>query len=361
MIDISASDLAEHVRNLRSRKASRFRILVCLAATVLAAFPAGAAAPSTPRTEVPVPVEVVKDATVIPAKMAPVGAAPNGREGRVQLACMVDPRGKPFEVTVMQSTGDKVLEEMAIHTIERSTFEPASVNGKPIEGELELILKYTHPQLKSASRQFMSAYKSLAQAIAANDRVAADAAIGGLKVNGLYEDALMGVALYNYARRWGDDAQQLTGMQRALSGSDLLPPDLYQAILAAALTLEVKTLRYGEALSTWQLMQKRGVAPDVAAHWKPIIEQLEKARTDDSSYELPGALTERGWYVRLFKTHFRAAVDKGSISRVKLRCKRKFLSFNFDPSLQYEVHAQDGDCVLALEGQPGTEFRLVQF
>jgi hypothetical protein len=274
---------------------------------------------------------------------------------------MVDSRGKPFEVTVMRSTGDEILEEMATHTVEHSPFGPASVNGKPIEGELELIVKYTHPQLKPASRAFMAAYKSLAEAIAASDRLAADGAMGRLKVDGLYEDALMGVALYNYALKWGDDAQRLDGLQRALAGGDLLPAGLYRATLAAALSLEVKTLRYGEAMSTWQLMQKRGVAPEIAAHWRSTIEQLEKVRTDDSSYELSGALTEEGWYVRLFKTHFRAAVSKGSISGVKLRCKRKFLSFDFDPNLQYEVHAQDGDCVLAFEGEPGTEFRLVQF
>jgi hypothetical protein len=241
---------------------------------------------------------------------------------------MVDPRGKPFEATVMRSTGDKVLEQMAIRCIEHSTFEPASVNGKPIEGDLELNIKYNNPQPKRTSNEFIAAYASLMQAIAAGDRAAADEAMGRLKVGSLYEDALMGMAHYNYALKWGNDEQQLTGLERTLDGSDLL---------------------------------QAGVAPDIVANLKSIIEQLEKIRIDDTSYEVQGALTEGRWYMHLFKTHFRAVISKGSISQVKLRCKRRFLSFNFDPGLQYEVRAKDGDCVLQFEGEPGTEFRLVQF
>ena len=338
----------------------RTGILVCVVAALLPARDAGAA-PTAPSTDPAVPIEVVNDASIIPAKMAPVGEAPNGREGRVQLAFMVDSHGKPFEVAVMRSTGDKVLEEMATHTIEHSTFQPATVNGKPIEGELKLIIKYVQPQPRRASREFISAYKALTQAIAVNDRVAADRAMDQLKVGGLYEDALMGLALYNYAQKWGDDVQQLAGLERALAGGDLLPTDLFRAASVAELRLDVKTSHYGEAMNTWQLMRKRGVAPDIAAHWEPIIEQLEKVRTDASSYEVPGVLTEGSWYVHLFKAHFRATVSKGSISRVKLRCKRKFLSFIFDPDLQYEVHTKDGECVLQFEGEPDTQFQLVQF
>jgi len=336
-------------------------------AAVLPAFAAGQTLPtsSAPATDERVPVEVFNDATVIPGKMAPsvpAGEDTGGREGLVQLAFMVDPRGKPFEVTVMRSTGDKVLEQMAIRCIEQSTFGPTSVNGKPVEGGLGITVKYIQPQRKRLSTNFIAAYKSLMQAIAASDRAAADEAMGRLKAGSLSEDALTGIALYNYALKWGDDGQQLPALERALAGGDLLSADLYRAALVAMLRLEVKTFRYGEAMNTWQRIQKAGVVPpDIAANLKSIIEQLEKIRTDDSSYEVPGSLTEGSWYMQLFKTHFRAVVSKGSISRIKLRCKRKFLSFEFDPGLQYEVHAKDGDCGLQFEGEPGTEFRLVQF
>jgi TonB family protein len=353
-----------------TRPCQRFRVpriiaMASIVAVVLPAFAAGQTPPtSAPATDERVPVAVFNDAAVIPRKMAPSvpdGEDTGGREGRVRLAFMVDPRGKPFEVTVMRSTGDKVLEQMAIRCIEHSTFEPASVNGKPIEGDLELNIKYNNPQPKRTSNEFIAAYASLMQAIAASDRAAADEAMGRLKVGSLYEDALMGMAHYNYALKWGNDEQQLTGLERTLDGSDLLHADLYRSALVAALRLEVKTFRYGEAMSTWQRIQKAGVAPDIVANLKSIIEQLEKSRIDDTSYEVQGALTEGRWYMHLFKTHFRAVISKGSISQVKLRCKRRFLSFNFDPGLQYEVRAKDGDCVLQFEGEPGTEFRLVQF
>ena len=54
-------------------------------------------------------------------------------------------------------------------------------------------------------------------------------------------------------------------------------------------------------------------------------------------------------------------VAQGSISDVKLRCKKHYLDFRFDPTLNYEITGKDGDCSLELDGVLGTRFTLVQF
>jgi len=56
-----------------------------------------------------------------------------------------------------------------------------------------------------------------------------------------------------------------------------------------------------------------------------------------------------------------AVVAQGSISDVKLRCKKHYLDFRFDPTLNYEITGKDGDCSLELDGVLGTRFTLVQF
>jgi hypothetical protein len=45
---------------------------------------------------------------------------------------------------------------------------------------------------------------------------------------------------------------------------------------------------------------------------------------------------------------------------VKLKCSKAFVSFAFDPQLQYEVQSKYGACELVLEGTPGTQFQLTQ-
>jgi TonB family protein len=45
-------------------------------------------------------------------------------EGWVNLGFMVDPKGKPFEITVLASTGNKTFEQEAVRTLEHATFDP---------------------------------------------------------------------------------------------------------------------------------------------------------------------------------------------------------------------------------------------
>ena len=85
------------------------------------------------------------------------------------------------------------------------------------------------------------------------------------------------------------------------------------------------------------------------------------APSDGSTYEVSGSITDTGWHLHLFKRHFRAVVSEGYISQVKLRCAKNYRYFAFDPTLQYEINSKDGDCAIALDGAPGTQFKLTQF
>jgi len=81
-------------------------------------------------------------------------------------------------VTVVQSTGNKVFDETALRALERATFEPGSLNGKPIESSYEM--KYTFV-IKGAERgahiEFIRALHALTAAIQSKDRSAADVAM----------------------------------------------------------------------------------------------------------------------------------------------------------------------------------------
>jgi hypothetical protein len=46
---------------------------------------------------------------------------------------------------------------------------------------------------------------------------------------------------------------------------------------------------------------------------------------------------------------------------VKLRCQKHYVSFDFDPNLQYDVASKDGECEMEMIGTPGTRLKLMQF
>jgi TonB family protein len=68
-------------------------------------------------------------------------------EGWVQLGFMVDGTGKPFEVTVNSSSGNRVFERQAIAAIERSAFTPGLLNGQPIDSatQIKVVFQFATP------------------------------------------------------------------------------------------------------------------------------------------------------------------------------------------------------------------------
>jgi TonB family protein len=285
-----------------------------------------------------------------------------GVEGWVIISAMVDPDGKPFEVGVERSSGNKNMETLAVQSIERATFEPGTSDGRPVESVFEMKYVFQNGSFTpGAHPAFIRAYGALQEAVRTGDRAAADAAIQKLTITTLYEDAYLGLAQYIYATRWGDADAQLRGLLRALGGEEFLAHTQRRAVIVAALQHQLERHDYFEVLQLWQRLQKVGVDKDTAANIRPVIGQIETLRTGSASYVMSGTLDDNGaWYVHLLKSRFKAEVSSGAISKVKMKCSRKFVAFTFDPQIQYEVRIRYGDCVLSLEGTPGTRFELTQ-
>jgi hypothetical protein len=136
---------------------------------------------------------------------------------------------------------------------------------------------------------------------------------------------------------------------------------LFQSALIARMKLELNAHEYAEVMTTWKRLEKSGVDKGTESRVLPVIDQLQKLRSDDSAYEVTGRMPDGEWFLHLFKRHFQAVVSEGFISQVKLRCDKRYVYFAFDPKLRYEVASAYGNCSVELEGAPGTKFKLVQF
>ncbi len=297
----------------------------------------------------------------------------SGRGGWVTLDFMVDTQGKPFEISVSRSTGFEALDALAMKAIAASTFEPASVNGNPIESAFTFkYVVWEGPEESVIGGPFISRYDALKRALKKNDRAAADAALKKMVITNLSEDAMFGMATYLYAQKWGDQSQQLEGLQRALAheGNTLsnsggrihdLPRFFVDQALQLSMDLQIKLHLYAEALQTYRRLQGAGLDSATLAQFKTAAAQLEKIRTDNSWYSVAADMPQGTWSLNLFKRHFRAEVAAGSISQVKLRCERRYVAFAFDPNLQYDLAPNSGNCAIEMLGAPGTRFKLIQY
>jgi len=350
----------------------RLGVLSCALLVLLSDRTSAQAPPeSTPEPQAApaqrVPVELF---TAPQAKKIDMESFPHSeldREGWVELAFMVDKGGKPFEVTVIRSTGNPTFEKVAVRSIEHSTFEPAMLNGAPIESGTEMKYLFKNARFEQspgAQPGFVKYYKALGKAVTSGDRTAADEAMQKLQVTNLYEDAYFGVASYLYATKFGNEEQQLEGLRRAIAREDTahyLPRDLFRFALFNCMQLEVKHLQYAEAETTWKRMQKVNLDKDTYERLQRQVAKLETIRNDDTTYSVPGQISDKNWYLHLFKRRFMAEVHSGYISEVRLRCDKRYWFFHFDPALHYEINRNDGQCSIELVGAPGTQFKLMQF
>ncbi|WAK02355.1 energy transducer TonB [Methylobacter sp. YRD-M1] len=69
-----------------------------------------------------------------PAPEYPEIAMERGWEGRVLMKVHVQPDGKPDEISVIQSSGKKVLDDAAVSTVKKWSFVPAKRGDTPIAG-----------------------------------------------------------------------------------------------------------------------------------------------------------------------------------------------------------------------------------
>ena len=294
-------------------------------------------------------------------------ALSNNREGWVRLDFMVDPDGLPYEVAVTESVGHDSFHQAAIDALEKSRFEPARLDGKPLDAGHHLYYHFEMAGSTGARAWFVRTYGATMNAIGEGDRKKADRLLEELESSGplnLYEDAFLHVAKSGYYTAWGNEQQQLEALDRAVghrSAEKRLSESLYTSLQRARFLLLIKTQDFGRAMQTFETLAEYPLDEEVLAQLRVVVGELETLRVDDRGYSVPGEFGDRyTWSYNLFKDEFFLADVQGEIEEIKLRCAKKYVFLRFDPDLQYKIGQKYLPCHLQLIGDPGTTFRLTQ-
>ena len=278
---------------------------------------------------------------------------------------MIDPEGKPYEVVVTDSTGSQAFERSALKVVTRWTFEPALMDGVPIDAGSNYKIKFSlSGPHGGAGRSFIRAIKRLNKSISSDDREGADAALVTLDVQNLYEDAYLNLARFSYYLRWGSERQQLNALRRGIaheSQANYLSKKQFVSALLSMFVLEVRLQDYAQALMTWKKLEAYDIDEQERAKLQNVVDDLVVLKEDDRSYAVSGQIgANSSWFYRLLKNSFSLDVTKGEVAEIKLRCDKKYVFFRFDPDIQYRIADNYGSCSIELVGNPGTTFSLVQ-
>lgn len=292
----------------------------------------------------------------------PEGEVGSGKEGWVHLDFMIDPRGRPYEIVVTDSMGGTPFETSAIAAVEKSTFQPARLGGKPVHSLFTVHIPiYRGSRAKVASKRFESVYRDLAKAIDAGDKAAADDEVTKLKPETLCEYALEGVVLYGYHLKWGTESQQRNDLRRALAFDPLSNLDKRTLLLAVQelIKLDLKRNDLSEALALWTMLRVAGWADEVRA-LKPAMDKAEALSKSDQPISLVAEITKgTSWIHLLPRRRFELAVHSGRLSGFKLRCETEFGVYRHQPGMTYMTGEEARRCKIEVTGEEGTRFDLI--
>ncbi len=253
-----------------------------------------------------------------------------------------------------------------MRAVERSTFEPASLGGRPIDAGYNLKISFSleGDGQPGARPGFVRDYRRTVAAIDAGNRAEAEALLEDLAVKNLYEDAYLNLARYEYFARWGTREQRLHALERAVAHEQeqkYLPAEVFRWALLTRFALEVDLQDFGGALQTAGVLQSQDLTREQAAALQATVRRIHELERDDRSFAVTGRMgSGRSWYISLLKRRFYIDQVEGAVAELKLRCDRDYVLFRYDPQMEYRISENQGDCHLEVIGDPGTTFRLVQ-
>ena len=297
----------------------------------------------------------------------PRRAAGKGQEGWVELSYVVEPDGSVSNVIIEDSSGQRDFERTALKSVKRWTFEPATVNGEPVQQcNSSVRLDFTLGGKRQGARgSFVKRYHEVRQLIVDDQFSEAEEALNALKERpkwNLYEDAWYWMAKAHYYMETGDEQRQLSSLMKAAGSSGrYLDDELYGTVLTQIFVLQYQQHHYQAALETYDKLTSNEYSRQQAAEWQVYQQKIEAILAGPEHIGVYGEITDKShWLYRLSRREFAFVDVNGQLDKLDIRCDRKRHVYSFNPDNAWKLPESWGSCWVFVYGEPKSNFTLVQ-
>jgi len=307
----------------------------------------------------------------------PSREARRGVEGWVQVSFLVTPEGSVEDILIEDSSGRQSFEKATLKAVRRWTYEPATMDGKPVEQcHTKVRVQYAldQPTRERGARQhFKSEFQKANQLLSEGKLQEAHAAIDEIEdqyVTTLYESSRLWILRSMLQEKEGDELGQLTSLKRSISGDgEYIESSLYVGVMLRIVNLDLKFQHYADALDAIETLKDLDVDNDTATKLATIEQELEQLKTSDQTVAVDGEVGEAQdeyhgagmwWHTLLRRTAGIEAVS-GSLERVELRCDWHRVKAKPASGRAWRIPPDWGDCSIYVFGEPGSTFQLFEY
>jgi TonB family protein len=304
--------------------------------------------------------------------------AQRGIEGWVQVSFVIQPDGTVGETLIEDSSGRRAFEKETIRAIGQWTYEPATMNGEPIEQchtQVLMMFKMDESSKKrsGAKQRFRRHYAKTIQLLEEGKLDEARSAIDEMKENhvtNLYERSRLWILRSMLQEKEGDDLGQLESLIRGVSGGgQYVEPKVHLTVMLKIFNLQMQFQHYADALETLETIEGLNLDDDKAAKLALFKKQIAGLRNTDQALAINGEIGEAReehhgagmwWHTLLRRTAGIEAVS-GSLERVELRCDWRRVKAKPEKGRAWRIPPDWGECSIYVFGEPGSTFQLLEY
>jgi TonB family protein len=298
----------------------------------------------------------------------PAAAQAAWKEGWVIVSYCIDTSGSVRDPVIDRSSGSKDFERAALRTLPKWKYEPATLDGVPVEQcatRVRLSFQFGGPL--GARPKFAKSWRAAQKLIDANDLAGAEAKLAVLVPENDYEAARIHFARARIAERRRDLRAQYEETQSALRYSHGVEKSLKGDAKRSAFALATNLRLWADALSLYEELEEDD-PQELSDSLRTTGEALTSHVKGDHGLATTGELTCRCdeenqqalWEVRLLRREFGFADVKGKIERFELRCQGRRFTAKFETDKNWRVPPKWGACQLYVFGDAGATLRLVE-
>lgn len=298
----------------------------------------------------------------------PMEAARDGRTGWAKFSFIVEPDGSVSNILTMDSSGSKDLERASIKAIKRWKYEPATIDGKPVQrcfNTVQLDFAIQGNDAYGVRRKFRSKYNDAEEALNANDleqvKVIIDE-LSSMRNRYVAEHNYLQSLKSSYFKAKGDKVRQLQSLSSIHFFLDSKKSEAHQhSVLHQQFVLSVELNRLKQAFDVYEKLQALPAAQNYMNAYRETLDNVTAFVSSDNNIVVNSFIEEQPyWSHSLVRNKFTFANIEGALSKLEVRCNNKYHVFNINDESTWQVPKAWQGCSLVVYGEKDTRFTLVE-
>lgn len=308
----------------------------------------------------PIPIE-----RVVPTY--PRKGLENHHEAVVMMEFVVDESGRAKDFQVAHNSGDVLFEHAAKRAVEQWQFEPATLDGEPIQSfpvVQSLIFEVTNAK-NGVDATFSRRYDKATEFLETVQLDKAEKLIEQFFTSGRLTLRELGFAKFLEARFFAASGRQDEQLRNLRLIEDLLsnsvPPAVRINVLADLLVAEYRARNYAEVVHLAQRLPRVEGSVKISEQLAPTIDRIRAVAASDRPLKTEHELGESGrWTGRPLRRGWEIATDASALHQVGAACGNFSIRADYRDGEIFSIPSDWSDCKVTVWGEPGAKFTLLQ-